>query len=169
MSTIIIGDGLTREVLSPELPYRESRQNIGQAEVTRLLGRGRSFGEGPLPLFLRRAVEDGDDGGGGGVIFLATLPDSEVDGKPSGESPGPEVFVDPLQDLARQVRVVSTSTDSLPWQELMTTIEALGGSEEARLSSEQGELRFLVVGCHTEQRHFSRMSSGTSASVWLLI
>ena len=152
MSTIIIGDGLTREVLSPELPYRESRQNIGQAEVTRLLGRGRSFGEGPLPLFLRRAVEDGDDGGGGGVIFLATLPDSEVDGKPSGESPGPEVFVDPLQDLARQVRVVSTSTDSLPWQELMTTIEALGGSEEARLSSEQGELRFLVVGCHTEQR-----------------
>jgi hypothetical protein len=100
MSTIIIGDGLTREVLSPELPYRESRQNIGQAEVTRLLGRGRSFGEGPLPLFLRRAVEDGDDGGGGGVIFLATLPDSEVDGKPSGESPGPEVFVDPLQDLA---------------------------------------------------------------------
>lgn len=152
MSAIIIGDGLTREVLSPELPYRDSKRNVGQAESARLLGRGRSFGEGPLPLFLRRAVETGSRGEGGGVILLATPPDSTAGEETSTESTGPGVFVDPLQDLSRQARVVPASRGSIPWQELMSTIEAIIGSDASAERSKQAEPRFLVIGCHTEHQ-----------------
>ena len=63
MPTIIVGDGLTNEYLSPEPQYRGHRRNVGQQEISRLLGAGKEFGAGPLPLFLRQAVEVHRSGG----------------------------------------------------------------------------------------------------------
>ena len=57
MKAVIIGDGLTRDFLSSELPYRDSKLNVGQAEIDRLLGKGKQLGMGPLPMVLREALE----------------------------------------------------------------------------------------------------------------
>jgi hypothetical protein len=126
MRTIIIGDGLGRDVLSPELPFRESRQSVGRAEIERLLGRGKAFGEGPLPTFLREAVAARDRG-----VELVLV------GAPQG-------LVDPLEDVARSATVIEGSEGRLPAEALLTHLEKAG--------VDKGETRYLVVGCHTELR-----------------
>jgi hypothetical protein len=69
--TIVLGDGLEEEVLSPQIRYFDSRTHVGEREVERLLGRGRSFGQGPLPRFLRAALERRESGARVDVILLA--------------------------------------------------------------------------------------------------
>ena len=105
MRTIIIGDGLSRDVLSPELPFRESRRSVGRAEIERLLGRGKSFGEGPLPAFLRQAVAAREDG-----VDLVLL------GEPGG-------FVEPLEDAAGGAAVIVETGGALPGVELLAHLE----------------------------------------------
>ena len=58
MRTIIIADGLTKDFLSVEQPFAGARQNVGRAEIDRLMGRGKAYGNGPLPAFLRAATEN---------------------------------------------------------------------------------------------------------------
>ncbi len=56
MFTIVIGDGLTNEFLSPEIQFQAYSLHVGLQEIDRLLGSGQDFGTGPLPTFLREAV-----------------------------------------------------------------------------------------------------------------
>ena len=63
---IVVADSLVRGALSPERQFHGIQSNLGAWEIARLMGRGRSYGEGPLPGLLRAAAEAPDTG----VILL---------------------------------------------------------------------------------------------------
>jgi len=145
MHRIIIGDGLTNEILSPQHQYQTSRGNVGQREIALLLGRGKTFGDGPLPTFLRSAAAAGDSVD---LLFLRPTPGaSKQDEVPIG--PGPHDFVDPIAEVAGEALVVDSAPEVIPWRTLMESIEKLTGTDPG---SADTDVRFLVVGCHTDQR-----------------
>ena len=143
MSTIIVGDGLTRAVLSPELPYRDSRENVGQAESARLLGRGKHFGQGPLPTFLARAAQAASDRPDLRVVFLH--------GAPSGAKDPALELVGSLCEVGHLAEIVLSEPDSIPWQRLNDALGLAPGAPEGEAPTH----RILVVGCHTEGRIMS--------------
>ena len=125
MHAVIIGDGLINEVLSQEHQYQQRPANVGLRESARLLGRGREYGQGPLPTLLRAAT-----GNDAVTVVLLGRPEAGVDGE----------FVDAVADLSGRAHIVPSAADALPWSELQHTLAGVEAS------------RFLVVGCHTEQR-----------------
>ncbi len=138
---IVIGDGLTRECLSPEMQYNGHPSNVGAREIERLLGRGKTFGQGPLVRLIASAVEAGS-GSNVGVVFLGTPTDGAEDIE----------WVDPLQKLAANVTVVPSSADTLPAADLVSAFAALSGASPEAVVAGEADLGFLVVGCHTDQR-----------------
>jgi len=148
MHRIIIGDGLTNEILSPQHQYQTARANIGQREIALLLGKGKTFGYGPLPTFLRSAAAARTAGEPINLLFLRPASDTtERDGAAMG--PGPEDFVDPIAEVAGGALVVDSDPEFIPWRTLIESIETLTGADPA---STDPDVRFLVVGCHTDQR-----------------
>jgi ADP-ribose pyrophosphatase len=148
MHRIIIGDGLTNEVLSPQHQYQSAPGNVGQREVSLLLGRGKSFGDGPLPTFLRCAAEARVDGESVDLLLLRPVPGASEMGKDVA-SPGPHDFVDPIAEIASEALVVESNPETIPWRALVENINKLTGTDPA---SAETDARFLVVGCHTDQR-----------------
>ncbi len=131
--TIIVGTGLVNEVLSPQQRYLASTSSAGPHEINRLMGRGRKYGEGPLPTFLRAARDAANEGAPIDLLFLA------------GDSEG-DAVVEPLEAVAQAAAVIPAPSSTIPWTELVTAIDRFGGGENG------ADLRFLIVGCHTEQR-----------------
>ena len=129
MRTIVIADGLTKEFLSREQPFAASPTNVGRAEIDRLLGRGKAYGQGPLPTCLRAVAEESQPDSGPRLIEL--------------RSAGPVLEI--LDPLLAQAKVLASASNVIPWQELWGEIspEDAGG---------ESGLRFLVIGCHTEGR-----------------
>ncbi len=135
MNSVVLGVGLTREVLSPEPAFRSSRTNVGRQEIERLLGEGAS--EGPLPRFLRAATAAG--------VHLVLLGDL---GEPG---PGSEL-ADPIAGVAEgAIRLVAPPL-ILPWREVVDAVRRATGLDPSDAASRRAGLRFLVVGCHTERR-----------------
>jgi ADP-ribose pyrophosphatase len=148
MHRIIIGVGLTNEVLSPQHQYQTAAGNVGQREIALLLGKGKSFGAGPLPTFLRSAAAARASGEAVELLFLRpTVTVSEGEGNTAG--PGPNDFVDPLATIAREALVVDSDPEAIPWRSIIESIEKLTGADPSVAGFEG---RFLVVGCHTDQR-----------------
>jgi ADP-ribose pyrophosphatase len=136
MQTIVIADGLTKEFLGTEQPYASAAVNIGGAEIDRLLGRGRAYGEGPLPAFLAQVSSAvGED------CRLLVL---------KRDTPLPEI----LEPALMGAETVASDPDVLPWSELWGAIR--GGDEQALIvGAGEPERRFVLVGCHTEGRILS--------------
>ena len=135
MQTIIVGDGLTKDILSLEHPYQTSKSNVGRREIERLMGKGNAFGEGPLPVFLREAIEARSRGAGVRVVLL-----KEEEGGSGSE------LVEPVAELADGAVVIPTASDVIPWKALMN---AFGDAAEPAGTS---DVAVLVLGCHTEKR-----------------
>ncbi|TNF76601.1 MAG: NUDIX domain-containing protein [Acidobacteria bacterium] len=148
MHRIIIGEGLTNEVLSPQHQYQTAPDNVGQREIGHLLGKGKSFGDGPLPTFLRSAVAARAAGEPVDLLFLRPIP-GEPEGEKDAAGPGPLDFVDPIAEVAGEALVVGSDPEVIPWRNLIESIEQLTGTDPA---SPEFDGRFLVVGCHTDQR-----------------
>ena len=102
MPTIVIGDGLTKEFLGTEQPFAASPFNVGGAEIDRLLGRSKAYGNGPLPSFLRAVVAAEGSSGGPRLIVLR------------GNGPTPEI----LEPVLAEARVLPSSSDVIPWRDL---------------------------------------------------
>ena len=151
MHRIIIGDGLTNEILSPQHQYQSSKGNVGQREIALLLGKGKTFGDGPLPAFFRSAAAARAAGESVDLLLLRPTSDaSKRDEAATGS--GPDDFVEPIADLARDAVVIDTEPDLIPWQSLMERVESLAGIDPTSAASQAADVRFLVVGCHTDQR-----------------
>jgi ADP-ribose pyrophosphatase len=131
MRSIIIVAGLGKDYLSTEQPFAASRNNIGQAEIDRLLGRGKARGHGPLAAFLK-AVSSGVESSS--RLQLVCLAE---------ESPVPEV----LEPWLGSAQMLESSRDGIPWRGLA---EVMGS-----VDPEDDEIRCFVLGCHTEQRVLS--------------
>jgi ADP-ribose diphosphatase len=146
--TIVLGDGLEEEVVSPQVRYFDSRTHVGEREVERLFGRGRGFGRGPLPTFLRAALEQGESGAPVGVILLTHVDD--VDGQP--EPLAETRFAAPLAALAARTTVIRCPAGRVPWERLREAIAKRTGIDPVAPPEGGAGVRFLVVGCHTEGR-----------------
>jgi ADP-ribose pyrophosphatase len=48
--------------------------------------------------------------------------------------------------------VIDTEPDLIPWRTLMESVKSLTGIDPASASARAADVRFLVVGCHTDQR-----------------
>jgi len=136
MQTFIIADGLTKEYLSAEQPFAGSRFNLGRAEIDRLLGRGRAYGKGPLPTFLRGATKAMGEDSSTRLLLLR------------GDGPIPEI----LDPFVAGAKVISSEPDVIPWRELWGEISGHGVNGVAQSDDRESDLRFVVVGCHTERR-----------------
>ena len=146
--TIILGDGLEEEVISPQVRFFDSRNHVGPREVERLFGRGRGFGQGPLPTFLRAALELRQSGERVGVILLAHVPETdETEG--NGENLAETRFGPALGAVAARSSVIGCPGGHIPWESLRAAIVQQAGIDPTLRGS---GLRFLVVGCHTEGR-----------------
>jgi ADP-ribose pyrophosphatase len=142
--TIVIADGLTKDVLSPDHPYRASHQNVGDREIERLIGRGKHYGEGPLAVFLRAVSAATSSDGAGSLILLTPAGDDD----PVGESTGAGfTFIEAIEELAPVARVVPAAPGVIPDTDLRETCLAMGVTEDDLPGT-----RFLVVGCHTDRR-----------------
>ncbi len=142
--TIVIADGLTNDVLSPDHPFRASHENVGDREIERLAGRGKGYGEGPLISFLRAISASGASGAASGLILLA--PASEEEGAHGATGTG-SAFIDPLTELAASAVIVSAGAGVIPADGLRQACETLGVARH-----DLSDTGFLIVGCHTDRR-----------------
>ena len=126
---------------------------MGQREIARLLGKGKAFGEGSLPTFLRAAAEARNNGAALELLFLQPG-DDEEDGSSAGaaESGDPSGFVEPIPQVAAEATVLSTHRDIIPWEKLLGTLEHLSEKTLKSSGSGSGDPCFLIVGCHTDKR-----------------
>lgn len=151
MQTLIIGAGLTNQFLSPDAPYIDNKRNIGKGEIYRLMGWGRAYGQGPLPKFLNRALR-----AQGERIRLLLLQDIDAiapeDRGPQEEAGDTQGFSEVLNEIASESTVIKAPESGIPWHAMLKAIKDLTGLNEAAIRSEAPDLRFLVVGCHTEKR-----------------
>ena len=145
---IILGDGLEEEVISPQVRYFDSRAHVGQREVERLFGRGRAFGQGPLPTFLRTALELREKGERVGVILLAHVDETAE----NGESLAETRFTPTVDAVAARSSVVRCPGGHIPWDRLRAAVLKQTGIDPTTRAGRESGLRFLVVGCHTEGR-----------------
>ena len=161
MFTIVIGDGLTNEFLSPEVRFQACPANVGGQEIDRLLGAGQDFGRDILPTFLREVAMAGKSGANIGLLLLVNAengPDSDRKGVPRHEGgsaaavSGGTDFIEPLQDLAGDAEVIRTSRQALPLMAFRQAVERLTGFDPAAEETNRGDLRFFLVGSHTEKR-----------------
>ena len=106
--TIIVGDGLEEEIISPQVRHLDSRNHVGAREVERLFGRGRGFGQGPLPAFLRAALDHRESGKPVGVILLAHV------GAASEEDLSETRFGAPIDAVAARARVIPCPGGRVP-------------------------------------------------------
>jgi ADP-ribose pyrophosphatase len=147
--TIVIGDGLTNAVLGRQHQFQGVKGNVGQREIERLLGKGRAFGEGPLPTFLHQATRDA------GEVAVLLLQDAEAAGseiETSSHESDPSSFVEPIRVMADAATVVRAAGDSIPWQAILEAVRELTGVDAAAATANGSAPRFLLVGCHTEER-----------------
>jgi ADP-ribose pyrophosphatase len=129
MRAIVIADGLTKDFLSLEQPFVEARNNLGRAEIDRLLGRGKGYGEGPLSAFLQAIATAANSKQGAPDLVLLR-----------SDNPLPEI----LEEAVASARVIESDPERIPQDELEEAIPDARGIG--------ADLRTLVIGCHTERR-----------------
>ena len=143
---IVIADSLVRGALSPERQFHGIQSNLGAGEIARLMGRGRSYGEGPLPGLLRAAAEASDTG----VILLR-----EAGAQEGSDTSGEEMlaeWVEPLEEVLPVAAVVPCPPGRISWRQLIEAIAETAAVELEEVQSGAADVGFLVVGCHTEKR-----------------
>jgi ADP-ribose pyrophosphatase len=153
MQTIIVGDGLTNDHLSLEHSFQDSKSNIGRFEINRLMGRGKAFGNGALPSFLRQAMEARSKGVGVAMVLLKSVgePGGDATASDSSRSRASE-FADPLGEIANAAVVIPSPATTIPWKELVSAFSNLTGADLPSKAAEGEPVRFLVVGSHTDRR-----------------
>ena len=143
---IVIADSLVRGALSPERQFHGIQSNLGAGEIARLMGRGRRYGEGPLPGLLRAAAEASDTG----VILLR-----EAGAQEGSDTSGEEMlaeWVEPLEEVLPVAAVVPCPPGRISWRQLIEAIAKTAAVELEEVQSGAADVGFLVVGCHTEKR-----------------
>jgi ADP-ribose pyrophosphatase len=144
MITIVIGDGLTSEFLSPEVQFQASLLHVGLQEIDRLMGSGQDFGTGPLPTFLQEVAAANGRGVNTSLLLLQSSEDSTD-----------VAFIEPLREVAKAAEVLQAPHPELPLHEFRAAVERLTGVDPLMKRADKSDLHFLLVGCHTEKRILS--------------
>ncbi len=151
--TLIICDGLTNGFVSPDAAFATGKAHIGRQEIDRLLGKGRDYGNGPLPSFLREAALSAKRCKPIGIILLQTIDSvATVHGAPDIPNPLAFEFPSSLKGISNDAIIVKTKSDIVPWWQIGDAIEKLSGQTIDPGEPIGTKLRFLVAGCNTEGR-----------------
>ena len=147
MKTIIIADGLTPEVFSPAVMHQSQPVNLGRQEIGRLVGIGRTAGQGPLPRFIAAASSlEEQDPDSVRLIFICDSPD----GDGADPATADRLLAEPFVSMAQGRQVIPAAPGVVPWREIL---ECAFGSPEVALTEEMHKsVRAIVVGGHTELR-----------------
>ncbi|MHC5027425.1 MAG: phosphotransferase [Planctomycetota bacterium] len=152
MQTVIIGIGLDNKFISSDVAFLSGKESIGEQEIARLLGRGKDFGKGPLAMFLQQASGPSASNGRIGQIVISrpssTRESLETESRVSLEELD---VVDTLKPWVSGAEFVVVHEDAALWNAISEAIRRVTGTELAGLS-ERDDLRFLIVGTHTENR-----------------
>jgi ADP-ribose pyrophosphatase len=152
MRTVIIGIGLDNKFISPDVAFLSHKENVGKREVSRLLGKGKRYGHGPVPTFFRQASISRDQGNAiDRIIISRPRRDRQSDPDEPNETIDETDFVDTLKPWVRDAELVILDEDCALWGGLCNAIREVSGAEPTELHG-QTDVRFLVVGCHTENR-----------------
>ncbi len=149
---IVIADSVVRGTLSPERQFHGIPSNLGAREIARLMGRGRAYGEGPLPSIIRAAAASG---GRTGLVLLREVAPQDEAGASNGVSGAREAlaeWVDPVRSVAAAASALDCAPGRIPWRTLIKRIAGVAGVEESSVADGIADLGFLVVGCQTEER-----------------
>jgi ADP-ribose pyrophosphatase len=141
--TVAIGMGLSERVLGRDLQRQGDPIHVGRAEAERLMGEGRDFGRGPLPSFLGQLDLACQGGAQLGLLLLG----DDLDGDPLASLPA---SIGSLAHLVGNAAFVSAPRGRIPWAPVLEAIRSISGSDP--LDSSADPLRFLLLGCHTEQQ-----------------
>jgi ADP-ribose pyrophosphatase len=141
--TVAIGMGLSESVLGRDLQRECNPTHVGRAEVERLMGEGREFGHGPLPSFLSQLDLACQTGAQLGLVLICDdLQQASEGGLPSS--------MGSVSHLLDNAAFVSAPRGRIPWSPLLHAIRSI--SDRDPLDSTAEPLRFLLLGCHTEQQ-----------------
>ncbi len=152
MWTIIVGDGLTQHFLSSDIGFAEQPLNVGRREVERLLGKGKSIGKGPLPSFLKATLKARSNGCQIGLVFFDRKVPSTDQNDPQSTESESQSFVPCLSDIASDAEIVRASLLGIPWERFGEAVSSITGFDPLKNRDKNHEIRFLVIGCHTEHR-----------------
>ncbi|MFT5424649.1 MAG: ADP-ribose pyrophosphatase [Phycisphaerales bacterium] len=154
MKTIVIGIGLDNKFLSADVAHLEHKKSIGAREIERLMGRGKSYGEGPLPTFLKRAAlaaDRGEDISCITVTWTGSTTGDSLSASPSASELKALDVVEVLKPYLSTAEIVGPDEERSLWSQLKGAITTAAGIDPAKLNLDN-DTRFLVVGCHTEDR-----------------
>lgn len=138
--TLAIAMGLGEAVLSREAHQQSEAIYAGRAEVGRLMGARRDYGRGPLPTFLGEFDLAHRAGAPVGLLLLQ-------EEAPGGER-GP--LAASLAPFCGEATVVATAPGLIPWTPILDAIHRMSGVDPLR--PDVDDIRFLLLGCHTEQQ-----------------
>ncbi len=138
MHSVVVVTGTSERALSPEPRHLAEHGSVGRQEIARLLGRGRSFGQGPLARFLNASVAAG--------VTVIMITDSAADDDVLG------TIVEPLRATARDAVVISSTTLGIPLRGLIGAVKDATGIDALDDDVVGAEIHFLVVGTETEDR-----------------
>jgi ADP-ribose pyrophosphatase len=141
--TIAIGMGLGEAVLGREVQHQLETLHVGRAEADRLMGAGRAYGRGSLPLFLTQLDAAQRSGAAVGLVLIR---ETALEGHAGHCSP----LVAPLVDCTERAEVVLAAPGRIPWEGVAAAIRRLSGCDPHSADAEA--LRFLLLGCHTERQ-----------------
>jgi hypothetical protein len=144
---IVVADSLVRSTLSPEKQFNGLPSNLGAREIARLMGRGRAYGDGPLPRLIRASAESGAS-----TRLILLREEAESAGAHSESAGTLSEWVEPLEELAEGVPSISCSPGLIPWRDFLRVVSEVSGAEVRSIEKGEADLTFLVVGCHTEKR-----------------
>ena len=151
--TVIICDGMSNAQINPAARFVNAKESIGRREIERLMGIGRHYGDGPLPIFLHAATEARSNGVPIGIVMLQTTLPAEAPIEKLNPADG-EAFDFPtqLEDIQSKAQVIKTDVYIIPWQQLYDALESLTGRRLLLDDAGNDKIRFLIVGSHTEGR-----------------
>ncbi|MEO1260358.1 MAG: phosphotransferase [Bacteroidota bacterium] len=161
--TFIIADNLVNDYCGQRERYLSNNVHIGEREAEFLFGADEAEKTGPVPLFLKKQLEMADSQ----VIFLRDSydPSDEIDlnslerlGQHCVVASSGEEFVPTIKKLVNDGIAIDGKAMVFPFGPIRKALRDFTGIDIGQFdpSAHQAmEVRFLLIGFHTERRIFS--------------
>jgi len=166
---IIIADSLTNDFVGEDSAGK-IRVHVGAEEAQRILGSSKNGFRGPLPTFLRNAVEAQQAAQSVGIISVRDWHDPtdprqipellrygnhNIQGTPGAE------YITPIQEIYDQGKVeyLDIHSLSIPIVALRDAVQRLTGIDMLEDLDRLDELLFVITGTHTNIRVFDTADS----------
>ena len=117
MVTVVIGHGLTNEYLNMDNRFQANPLHVGESEIERLVGKGRDWGKGVLPEFLKQVIHNKKRGDNTSLLLIRER---------NSESLSPEnEFIAPLEEILDDAVVVEGTHQHLPFKSFLLSIQQI--------------------------------------------